>query len=71
MHIHFSKIEFTQGGEKSHRTFSDDMFGPDYKPLIKQIVKRNLYPSIICESSGTQAEDAAKMAEYYRFLKFG
>lgn len=70
MHIHFSKIEYTDGGEKAHRTFADNNFGPDYKPLIKQILQRNLSPSIICESAGTQAEDASEMAKYYRQLKF-
>ncbi|MDE7231385.1 MAG: TIM barrel protein, partial [Oscillospiraceae bacterium] len=28
MHVHFSKIEYTKGGEKKHLTFADKMFGP-------------------------------------------
>lgn len=68
MHIHFSKIEYTKGGEKKHLTFDDQDFGPDYKPLIEIIAKRNLSPVIICESSGTQAEDASVMKKYYEQL---
>ena len=65
MHIHFSKIEYTAGGEKKHLTFADERFGPDYKPLLEEIKARGLSPSIICESDGTQAEDAAEMKRFY------
>ena len=65
MHIHFSKIEYTSGGEKKHLTFADEHFGPDYKPLLEEIKARGLSPSIICESDGTQAEDAAEMKRFY------
>lgn len=68
MHIHFSKIEYTAGGEKRHITFADEVFGPQFEPLIEEIHKRGLQPSIICESDGTQAEDAATMKRYYESL---
>lgn len=68
MHIHFSRIEYTNGGEKRHLTFADKQFGPDYEPLLEEIHKRKLEPSIICESDGTQAEDAAAMKKYYESL---
>lgn len=69
MHVHFSKIEFTKGGEKKHLTFSDTVYGPNYEPLMDEFFKRGLSPSIICESDGTQAEDAAQMKKYYDQLK--
>lgn len=68
MHVHFSKIEYTNGGEKRHLTFADKQFGPEYEPLMEEIHKRKLQPSIICESDGTQAEDAAEMKKYYESL---
>lgn len=68
MHIHFSRIEYTNGGEKRHLTFADNRFGPEYEPLMEEIHKRKLQPSIICESDGTQAEDAAEMKKYYESL---
>lgn len=64
-HAHFSKIEYTAGGEKCHLTFADQVFGPDYQPLMELIAKRNLSPVIICESAGTQAEDARTMKTAY------
>lgn len=60
-HIHFSKIEYTAGGEKRHLTFADDVFGPEPQPLMALIAQRGLSPVVICESSGTQAEDARTM----------
>lgn len=68
MHIHFSKIEYTKGGEKKHLTFADEQFGPQFEPLMEEIHARNLTPSVICESDGTQAEDAAAMKKYYESL---
>jgi len=68
MHVHFSRIEYTNGGEKRHLTFADKQYGPEYKPLMEELHKRKLQPSIICESDGTQAEDAAEMKRYYESL---
>ena len=67
-HVHFSRIEWSKGGEKRHWTFADTQFGPEYPPLIQLLKERQLSPVIICESAGTQAEDALNMQEYYQSL---
>lgn len=67
-HSHFSKIEYTTGGEKRHLTFSDTVFGPDYEPVMELVARKNLSPVFICESAGTQAEDAKTMKDYYTSL---
>ena len=67
-HSHFSKIEYTAGGEKRHLTFADTVFGPDYEPLMELTASRNCSPVFICESAGTQAEDARQMKEYYHSI---
>lgn len=65
-HSHFSKIEYTEkGGEKKHLTFSDNVYGPDFEPLMELIAKRGLSPTFICESAGTQTEDAQTMMKCY------
>ena len=61
LHCHFSKIEYTPAGEKRHLTFEDSFYGPDFAPLAEVIAKDELSPRIICESAGTQAEDALAM----------
>ena len=65
LHIHFSRIEFTKAGERRHWTFADP-YGPPHEPLLDYIASHGLTPTIICESAGTQAVDAAQMADYYR-----
>jgi deoxyribonuclease-4 len=66
-HSHFSHIQFTpNGGEKCHRTFeNDDGYGPDWAPLAAEVARRGWSPTFICESAGTQAEDAAVMKRIY------
>ena len=61
LHCHFSKIEFTNSGEKKHLTFADSIYGPDFEPLAEAIIKEGVAPRIICESDGTMAEDALYM----------
>ena len=67
-HSHFSHIEFTPGGgEKCHRTFADDGgYGPDWTPLAQAVARRGWSPTFICESAGTQAEDALTMKKVYQ-----
>lgn len=65
-HSHFSKIMYTNpGGEKKHLTFEDKEYGPDFEPLMEIIYRKNLSPVFICESAGTQAEDALTMKQSY------
>ena len=68
VHCHFSKIEWTKSGEKKHLTFNDEIYGPAFEPLMKVIADNGLTPTIICESSGTQADDALQMKKYYMEL---
>ncbi len=68
LHCHFSKIEYTQAGEKRHLTFEDTVFGPDFEPFIETIVKHGLSPTVICESAGTQSQDALTMKTLYNSM---
>ena len=69
-HAHFSKIEYTEtGGEKRHLTFEDTVFGPDFEPVAELTVQKGCSPILICESAGTQAEDAVAMQAIYRRLE--
>ena len=69
-HSHFYHIEFTpNGGEKCHRTFADDGgYGPAWEPLAAAVARRGWSPTFICESAGTQAEDALTMKRIYQGL---
>ena len=66
-HSHFSHIEFTpNGGEKRHVCFRDGVWGPDFLPLARAVARRGWSPTFICESAGTQSEDALTMKEIYQ-----
>ncbi len=65
LHCHFSKIEYTSAGEKKHLTFKDETYGPLFEPLAEAIAREGVSPRIICESAGTQAEDALFMKNAY------
>lgn len=68
-HSHFSKIEYTKGGEKKHLTFEDEVFGPEFDHVAEIVYKKGLSPIFICESAGTQPEDALAMKKIYENLK--
>ncbi|MEA5039342.1 MAG: TIM barrel protein [Clostridiaceae bacterium] len=65
LHAHFSRIEYGKGGEVRHLTFEDTVYGPDFGPVALQLAKRGYAARVICESAGTQAEDALTMKKMY------
>lgn len=68
MHVHFSKIQYGAKGEIRHLTFADNVYGPDYRPLMEIFHSEGMTPVIISESDGTQAEDSMEMKRYYYSL---
>ena len=64
-HVHFSKIMYSAKGEIKHLTFADEVYGPEFAPLAAALKQTGLQPYIVCESDGTQAEDAAEMKKIY------
>ncbi|MBR4539569.1 MAG: TIM barrel protein [Clostridia bacterium] len=68
MHIHFSTIEYTAAGEKRHRTFAEEAYGPRFQHLAPLLKERGYQPRVICECKGTMAEDAKAMMEMYENL---
>lgn len=65
MHIHFSKIAYGPKGELNHLTFEDTKYGPDFTPLAEVLAGYGFSPYIVCESDGTQADDAIEMKRIY------
>jgi deoxyribonuclease-4 len=62
MHCHFTKVEFTNKGERRHHTMDKAGYGPDFTMLAKVIAEFKLRPVIISESP-VPAVDAIKMRE--------
>lgn len=62
MHCHFTKVEFTDKGEKRHHTMDEAEYGPDFTTLAKVIAEFKLKPVIISESPVLDV-DAIKMRD--------
>jgi deoxyribonuclease-4 len=62
MHCHFTKVEFTDKGEKRHHIIDEPEYGPDFTMLAKVIAEFKLKPVIISESPILDM-DAIKMRD--------
>lgn len=60
MHCHFTKIEFTEKGERRHHTLDEKKYGPNFRLLAEVISEFKLRPVIICETPMLDI-DAVKM----------
>ena len=65
LHCHFSKIEYTSGGEKKHLTFEDTVFGPSPELFVEAVKQLKVSPTVICESDGVMDRDALYMKRLY------
>ena len=65
MHCHFSKIEYTDKGERRHHILEEARYGPDFQMLAEVIAEFNLRPVIICETPILDV-DAMKMRDILR-----
>ena len=62
LHCHFTKVEFTDKGEKRHHIMDEANFGPDFAMLAKVIAEFKLKPVIISKSPILDM-DAIKMRD--------
>lgn len=68
LHCHFSRIQFSAGGEVKHWNYCDVAYGPSFEPFAEVMVKRQMEPTIICESAGHQAKDAAEFKRIWEAM---
>ncbi|MFZ5989592.1 MAG: TIM barrel protein [Bacillota bacterium] len=71
LHCHFSRVEYTKGGEKKHWAIDDTQYGPEFEHLAEVICKKGMEPVIICESRDYMAEDALKLKRIYEKVSGG
>jgi len=65
MHCHFSKIEYTDKGERRHHVLDEPRYGPDFAMLAEVIAEFKMRPVIICETPLLDV-DAMKMRDTLR-----
>jgi deoxyribonuclease-4 len=64
MHCHFSKIEYTDKGERRHHVLDEPRYGPDFEMLAEVMAEFKMRPVIICETPLLDV-DAMKMRDTY------
>jgi deoxyribonuclease-4 len=65
MHCHFSKIEYSDKGERRHHVLGETRYGPDFQMLAEVIAEFGLRPVMICETPVLDV-DAMKMRDILR-----
>jgi deoxyribonuclease-4 len=65
MHCHFTKIEYSEKGERRHHVLDEAGYGPSFESLAKVIVEFGLRPVLICESPLLDI-DAVTMRDIFR-----
>ncbi|MGZ7044488.1 MAG: TIM barrel protein [Methanobacterium sp.] len=64
LHSHFTKIEYTDAGERKHHILKDDNYGPPLIPLLELISENEYNVTIICETPLIDI-DALQMKEEF------
>ena len=67
VHCHFSKIEYTEKGERRHHVLEEERYGPEFEMLAEIIAEFHMRPVIICETPLLDA-DAIKMRNILRII---
>jgi deoxyribonuclease-4 len=65
MHCHFSKIEYTDKGERCHHVLDEARYGPDFEMLAEVIAEFKMRSVMICETPILDV-DAMKMRDTLR-----
>lgn len=66
MHIHFSKLEYTDKGEKRHVPFSIREAGPKPALFLRSLPEHSAFdPVIVCESPNSYKDGMRLQSNYY------
>jgi deoxyribonuclease-4 len=68
LHCHFYPVEFTDKGEKMHRSVLEKNVFPEFNPLGELIKEFNIFPVLISESRDSQDAGALQMKGFMEGL---
>ena len=69
LHCHFTKIEYTDAGEKKHHILADSNFGPPLTPLLELISENGFNVTLICETPYLDIDALEMKKEYGSILR--
>ena len=69
MHCHFSRIEYTDKGERRHHVLDEVRYGPDFEMLAEVIAEFKMRPVMICETPLLDVDAMTMRDIYQRFME--
>lgn len=69
LHSHFTKIEYTDAGERKHHILADNNYGPPLIPLLELISENDYNLTMICETPLLDIDALEMKREFKNFLK--
>lgn len=67
LHCHFTRIEYTDAGERKHHVLNETEYGPPLELLLKALIDCGWHTTIICETPFLE-RDALIMQQTYQKL---
>jgi len=67
LHCHFTRIEYSNAGEKKHHILMETQYGPPLEPLLEVLIDYGWNATIICETPFLE-KDALLMQQKYQNL---
>ena len=64
LHSHFTKIEYTDKGERKHHILADENYGPPLVPLLELISENGYNVTLICETPLIDIDSRQMKNEY-------
>ena len=68
LHSHFTKIEYTDKGERRHHVLADENFGPQLAPLLEVVSENGFNVTFICETPYLDIDSREMKEEYQKIL---
>ncbi|MBP1945038.1 TIM barrel protein [Methanobacterium petrolearium] len=65
LHCHFTRIEYTDAGERKHHILTEKEYGPPMEPLLEALIECGWNATIICETPLLE-QDALLMQKTYK-----
>jgi deoxyribonuclease-4 len=69
LHSHFTKIEYTDAGERKHHILADENYGPPLTPLLTLISENGYNITMICETPLLNVDALEMKKEFYRISR--
>ena len=69
LHCHFTRIEYTDAGERKHHVMMETEYGPPLEPLLEVLIDCGWNATIICETPFLEKDALLMQEKYQNILK--